>query len=300
MMKTKMLSIQKMVAMIIATLIMVLSVSSYQMNAGAVNTEQYYRVYNAQTGSLMRRYKLDPLESHTNTRSIIDDDNRDVDWSKSGVCKIITTAGSFGTGFVVDAHTIATAAHCLYHNQAGSRSLSDILLFDTSGNITLHATPIEYHIPINFISKLSSVSGTNEYDYALITVEEDLSDYACFDLGVMLDDFTTSGTTLSVTGFPQIVENTIVNSVNNHNMYTGEGIILSQNDFSFDLQLTYTNDVTGGNSGGPVYLTESRCGYTYYIVIGINTTSLTAYNLGTRITTDLIHFYKNNPNLNWE
>lgn len=302
MMKFRMLNVHKLMATTIAFLIMALSISSYKLNAASVTCNRTYYVYNALTSTYLRQYTLSALDSenNTNTRSVIGPDERELDWSKSGVCKITTTAGSFGTGFVIDEHTIATAAHCLYNNTAGSRSISDILLFDTSGEITLHATPVEYHIPVDFISRLTTNSGTNEYDYALITIEEDLSDYACFDLGVMLDGFTTTGTALSVTGFPGEVNNALVNTFEIHNMYTGTGIISNQNAFSFNFQLTYTNDVTGGNSGGPVYLIETRCGYTYYTVIGINTASATTYNIGTRITTDLISFYKNKSNLDLE
>ena len=62
---------------------------------------------------------LNPVDtlSSTNARAVIGDDTRVVDFSKSGVVKINFTASNgesyWGTGFVVDEHTIATAAHCV-------------------------------------------------------------------------------------------------------------------------------------------------------------------------------------------
>ena len=82
-------------------------------------------------------------------------------------------------------------------------------------------------------------------------------------------------------------------------MYSGNGQIYDGNDKI----ITYTVDTSGGNSGGPVYLTESYKGKTYNTVIGINVAHPNVedpkYNIGTRMTTDLIHFYTNNPNIKW-
>ncbi len=41
----------------------------------------------------------------------------------------------------------------------------------------------------------------------------------------------------------------------------------------------------------------SHNGVDYYTVIGIHTTGAGTFNAATRITTDLLHFYKNNPNI---
>ncbi len=112
-MKAKMINSKKMLAVIITVLMTVLVLSSYQMKANAVNTAQTYKVYNATNGSYLRSYTLNPLTADNNTRSVIGEDERVIDWTKSGVVKIMTSNSYIGTGFVIDAHTIATAAHCV-------------------------------------------------------------------------------------------------------------------------------------------------------------------------------------------
>ena len=255
-------------------------------------TGKNYKVFNATNGNLLRSYTLSPLASKNNSRDAIGTDDRVIDWTKSGTVKLLMQGGSLGTGFVVDSHTIATAAHCVYNSEYECTPLYDILLFDTNGNVTLHATPVECHIP-------SIYATHHELDYALITVEEDLSDYACFSLGVVSNSSNVYNKSVSVTGFPGVVNGIAVNGFDNHVMYTGNGVIVSCED----KRLIYNADTSAGNSGGPVYITETINGNTYFSVIAI-TASLggndeVLNSIGTRINTNLIHFYKNNPNINW-
>lgn len=297
MMKVKMLSIQKMMAMMIAALIMVLSVSSYQMNAGAANTERYYRVYNAQTGSLMRRYDLDPLGSYDYSRAIIGEEDRVIDWSKNGTVKILSNyiydgkeTTSVGTGFIVDDYVIATAAHCVYDvNNKEGNTLGKIEVYKTNGELDFTANAVEFHIPMNYATS-SSYNGN--YDYALITVDRNLSEHPHYELGVALDS-ATSQLEVKLSGFPRTVNDIATNG----ELYTGTGNLIHEY-YTGDYQLCFTCDTSWGNSGGPVYVEESRCGYTYLTAIAIMTSGPDTYCVGTRITTDLIHFYKNNPNLN--
>lgn len=233
------------------------------------------------------------VDNNVSTYAIIGDDDRVVDFTKSGVVKILTNS-AMGTGFVVDSHTIATGAHCVYN-----QTINNILLFDVNGNVSLSATPLEYHVPTKYIIERSKGRETNEYDYALITVEEDLSNYACFDLGVMLPNFVGSQNAISVTGFPGVVNNQLVNNSTIHNMYTGNGVTLDSagHDIKPDLQFIYNNDITGGNSGGPVYVSKNYYGKVYYTVIGINVGSSDDYGIATSINTDLLHFYLHNSNI---
>ena len=64
-------------------------------------------------------------------------------------------------------------------------------------------------------------------------------------------------------------------------------------------QIYYSNDTTPGNSGGPIYITETYNGQTYKTVVAITTSSpydSEDYNIGTRITTELLRFFKFNSN----
>ncbi len=131
----------------------VVEVPTYKDNTNMANTIRRYHVYDAKTGNYNKSYHLPPMSSVNNSRAIIGDDERVIDWTKSGTVKLITTPlddsvdydYSEGTGFVVSDHVIATASHCVYNQK-----ISEILLFDNTGKVTLHATPVEYHIPDDY------------------------------------------------------------------------------------------------------------------------------------------------------
>ncbi|MDE6502254.1 MAG: trypsin-like peptidase domain-containing protein [Ruminococcus sp.] len=264
-------------------------VPSYKDNTNMANTTRRYNIYDAKTGNYKSQYDLAPIPTVNKSRAVIGNDERVIDWTKSGVVKIMNSSNYIGSGFVVSDHVIATAAHCTKNYK-----ISEILLFDNTGKVTLHATPVEYHIPQDY--KKDFTYADEAYDYALITVKEDLSDYACFDLGVSLNSIKDNNAVVTVTGFPGEF-----NNHTKHMMYSGNGLISDIND-SF---IHYTADMTPGNSGGPVYITESIPGHrTYNTIVGINTANPDVenpkYNIGTRMTTDLINFYSvNNPNIKW-
>lgn len=299
--KIKTLNAKRLVAVFTAMLITILSLSYTNNNhADALNSNVKYYVYDAKTAEKIDEYLLSPLPYSLNTRSgIVGNDERVIDWTKSGVVKIIDSSPYSSSGFVVSDHVIATAAHCVYNNK-----INEILLFDNNGKVTLHATPVEYHIPSNYLGPVAFT-----YDYALISVKEDLSDYACFDLGVTLDSFPDTGSTISVTGFPyEIMKNgkrIIVNTDTQHMMYTGNGTVKRTDDlpnqfYNVSDLIYYDCDISMGNSGGPAYITESLNGKTYYTVIAINAHSKGDENNGVRINTNLINFYKANQCILWE
>lgn len=73
-------------------------------------------------------------------------------------------------------------------------------------------------------------------------------------------------------------------------MYTGVGSILNCDD----QRLQYNTDTSGGQSGAPVYIVTTFQNKVYYTVIAIHTHG---GNYGVRMTTDVLHFYYNNPNI---
>ena len=299
--KIKTLNVKRCVAVFMAVLMMVLSLSYTNNNnyTDASNNRQQYYVYDAKTGDKIDGYYLDPVPLENNSRTVIGDkDERGIDWSKSGVVKIIIPDG-FGSGFVVGDHVIATAAHCVY-----GEKISEILLFDTSGKITLKATPVEYHVPYFYVDNTDSET----YDYALISVKEDLSAYACFDLGVPLESFANGKSVVTVAGFPGTIgiapSTTRVNTTTKHMLYLGNGVVTKMDNQDL---LFYESDTSDGDSGGPVYITESLNGETFYTVVAIHAQGTNCHNAGhnianhgTCITTNLIHFYKQNEYIFWE
>ncbi len=277
-----------------------------------------YRVYNAKTNLLMRRYSLsEPSiynneESGISTYSMTDGiDDRYIDWSKSGTVKIMSPKAHIGTGFVVAPHVVTTCAHCFYRaKDKYYYNISSIKLFNNDGTESLNATPKEIHIPTKYYTASEYDA---RYDYALITVEEDLSDYMCYDLGVALDSLGTDSNKRNnlpvyVTGFPS-KSNNGNNHHLEHSMLTAVGKFLPKNSipasYFTSYQLSYDTYVSGGNSGGPVYIKETyndKHGNSaeYYTVVGINSSVTDVFGICTRITTDLLVFYKQNPNLKWE
>ncbi len=306
------------------------------LNTGTINlpaaatyngsTSETYRVFNAQTGALdiLKTYTLfnfSPVINNINEPdspdSIIGNDERVPNWDRSGVVKIMSDNYYLGTGFVVGPHIIATAAHCVYNysnaNIESCNAISKIKLFDSNGTCQLNATPVECHVPYSYIYSVQNNIGqaTNEFDYALISVSQNLSEYLCFDLGVALNAASVNQFPVTVTGFPEkVYEGTqleqTVNTGTEHNMYHDTGNLTYSTSFCPNRQLFYTADMSSGNSGGPVYVTE----HTYdiygnnhrvnYSVVAINVSGCDDFNIGTRINGELIRFYKGNQNISWQ
>lgn len=274
----------------------------------SVNTEMTtgqeatsYRKYNAQTGASLGTYGLMPVPNisasrSANTRSIIGTDDRVIDYSKSGIVKLnyekidSTTSepqGYNATGFIVGNHTIVTAAHCV--NTAFNVRCT---LYNSDGTVNAVYNAVNYHLPQKFIS------GTNDspdYDYAVVTVAEDLSSYQCFNIGVCRDNLKNIDPDIYVTGFagdpspskPQLY----------HNMVTGSGKFIDDGSGNIisPKVLYYSTDTVGGTSGAPIYVKDSNGVMT---VIGIHRGGFSTYNRGRRIDSNVLHFIYNNDELN--
>lgn len=288
------------------------TVQSVQPQTTDINDYANYFVYNAQTGvrNNDKNYLLFPAPLESNTESgaastygtgiIGGHDDRVIDWSKSGAVKITTSSG-FGSGFVIGPHTIATAAHCVYSKSSNSGCQSiKIRLFNADGTLSQEVNAVEAHVPHKYVSDNYDDLA---YDYAVLTVNENLSSYYQFDLGVALDPAIDNEQAVTSTGFPAQVNGTTVNNLNTNCMYSSTGCLIKSdptNPRDETRQIYYSNDTTAGNSGGPIYVTENFNGQTYKTVIGITSSipwDSDEYNTGTRITTELLRFFKFNPNL---
>lgn len=271
-------------------------------NAGSINTYTYlqdnnyvdYYVYDAQTGYKKTGYDyvLGPDDSKGNDpdslNGIMSGDNRVIDWSKNGVVKLILNNGNYvGSGFVVGSNTILTAAHCVM-NGSNAKIISSILLFDSYGQVDKTVQPVEIHVPQNYLP-----NSPQSYDYALITVNQDISNYMCFDLGVSIDYNSNLTLPVTITGFPSGLNYNPNNTSSNHYMYSGNGVI----NGSTSRTLEYSMYTYGGDSGSPVYVTESSNGYTHNTVVAIHTNGLLdqTYHSGVRINSEILRFAYWNP-----
>ena len=86
----------------------------------------------------------------------------------------------------MDSHTILTAAHVLYdfetHTENNGLQFKVYDDYDTVTGVVI--TPKSYHIPYNFCNSSDSnldgeynYSDVKKWDYGIVTVEEDLSEY---------------------------------------------------------------------------------------------------------------------------
>lgn len=142
------------------------------------------------------------------------------------------------------------------------------------------------------------------YDYALIYVEEDLSQYGKFYLGVPSDEFMDSRTSITVSGFPGGTQSNP--SAFNQALYKSDGIVLNINSYNpniFSNQIMTNAYTSGGNSGGPIYMNAGPEEDEFRTVIGIHTSGGFSYDdngdlckreYGTRVTPTLLRFYYDN------
>lgn len=283
-------------------------------NSNAASNYREYRVYNAQTLSRITSYPIYASQNMQTsmTRDTFDNNTSINDYNvKKGVVKLMSSNNYMGSGFIVDDHTIATAAHCVYGDN-GLVSINEILLFDNDDNIVQRITPNEIHIPTEWYNFTSGPKNFQNvlaelfhwtYDYALITVQDSLSDYMHYNLGVTLDSFYPSNSgapanrQLKIIGYPQDSNNQFTNTTE---IEYGTALYYTNNSYynPYNALVYYSNQTVGGYSGSPVYYTENYNGKNYNTVIAIHTSGpylAPSACSGVKITDDLLTFYLNNP-----
>jgi len=281
------------------------TVSGFTPNSTASSSAQReYMRYEYSTGHLLNSYNLTPtlinLNSTINSRAIIgDDDSRYPSYNPENT-GIVSLSDNYGraTGFIVGDHHIATAAHCVYRKGIDVphhwKNLT-INLYDENGVITSNElTPVEAHIPAEYID-----SDDSTYDYALITVEEDLSDYVQFSLGTPYNANATAyaNVPIYVTGSPVdlLDENNITR------LYSAEGRLMNKIETGNTDVLYYNVDTAGGDSGAPVYtITKIGSQYVYTAIAVHHGGDEDTQNWGSMVTNYHLQFYNNNPNMSYE
>lgn len=286
-----------------------------------------FRKYNAQTGAYKSSYILGVAPN--NTANVFDENSyitQEIDETETvrsitdlgmpnehvlyhgtystdkyplGIVKIQTYFGSdftsegIGSGFVIDNHTIATAAHVVWN--ASSQYATNckvknkkLTLFNAKGTAlsSLTITPVEYHVPVKYMQGY-----TDGYDFALITVSQNLQNYVSLTLGLPLAEFINSGSIVHNTGTPAVVGGQTENTDTKHTLYTTYGGI-----FDFNTS-DPTNKIVGAYapataSGAPLYYPSNKA------VLGIVRVGAGQYgeNCGsTTIKSEMFKFYYANP-----
>ena len=282
------------------------SVSGFIPSYSSTNYDNCrYMRYDYNTNQQLSGYRLTPtvitLNTVDNSRKIIGDEDSRVASYGAENNGIVYIESIGGTGFIVGDHHIATAAHCVYNKDASSWNTKPVIkTVDSNGCITNNMlNVVEAHIPTFY-----SLSTNIMYDYALITVSDDLSDYVHFSLGAPYNATASNyaNVPIYVTGAPGDIQPDDVTR-----LFSAEGRVMDKmtnNPYitnSTDI-LCYDVDTSGGNSGGPVYtITKNMNNSTYiYTAIAIHSGGASDYqNWGSMITNYQLQFYYNNPNVNY-
>ncbi len=236
--------------------------------------------------------------------NLLDDNRVPVDSNfETGIVKIFDSNGFLGTGFVVGDNVIATAAHVVYHPNTNTFREPEVMLFTSTVTPYQRSDVEEIHIPVAYDD--GTYSGDQDYDYALLYLDENLSGYTHFDLGAVIDSLSIMDDfTFETMGFPESFDydfdgvSEFANSVTEHMpCYVSGGFDSFRNNVIN--HYLYTSD---GQSGSPVY------NKTAYSVNGVNKQQLTAVSIiirfnsvtattSLRMTAPVIQFYKANPNI---
>lgn len=210
-----------------------------------------------------------------------------------------------GSGFIVDDHVIATAAHCVYDNEKKEFINSDVIVVDANNNkITFH--PKYADVCSTFTLENGYTFNAEKNDYALLYVEEDLSEYGALKLGVALDEYIENNGEVIVSGFPQEYPHNYQGQPYGIR-FKAKGTLFSDSN---DERIRYNADMSGGDSGGPVYVeegfrTDNDQQFDYKTVVAINVAQNIVEdenqmrNIGVKITPDLLKFYNSNPNIDY-
>ena len=242
----------------------------------SLNEERSYMKYDI-ASSRISRYTLNSLDTLTNqVTATYDMKSSSVGLPDNNIAVVRLNGGS---GFIIGDHLIATAAHCVFNSKGFVTD--NISLYDNN-NVEHHLTFSSIHIPKDYYL-MDSVALVNQ-DYALVTVEEDLSQYGSMYMGIATDEFIDTGNTISISGFP--------GDYNNGRRFES-GIVF---EYTYPKMIGMRNTAIGGNSGGPMYYTEEDGSK---VVIGILTRGGEKSDIcvGPHISSTLLQFYYNNDNI---
>lgn len=298
------------------------TVSNFVSSADDSSTaSRVYKRYSYKNKKQLSNYTLypstTPLTSSAQSRIVIGADDRYISSGSenTGIVYIHNGFGQNGTGFIVDDHHIATAAHCVYNGDW--RSIYGIYAYKYNGEISdIVFTPVEAHIPFKYNPNETDGNEKYKYDYALITVKEDLSNYIHFDLGTSYSVNATNFENIPIYVTGCSIKTNTGTSNSTDRLYTGEGRVINKYantsmSVSNTELLNYDTDMQQGCSGGPAYTVtknniNNHQSYTY-TAIAVNSFETPPDdgnvqgmgNGGALITKYLIQFYKNNPNVNY-
>ena len=275
---------------------------------------RYYKKYDCNTGAISQYYLgiTSALATNVNDNSIalMNLPTDDIDIENTNVVQLSIDGGYIGSGFVINEHIIATAAHCVY-NKTNNDFVDEITVniynesaIVDSSNLIASFEAESYHVPLQYISISNGYK--DNYDYALIYVGtdsrgKDLLDYtSAWNIAIPSIQFSKAETAqLTTSGF------TIHNDDENNSVYAryySTGTVIDFSDIEGEshnipnLRL-HTNAITpGGKSGGVMYYTSTFNTTTNKSAAAVAPGGSAAYNSwGVNFNPTLLRFYKHNP-----
>lgn len=272
------------------------------VNADIPGTTYYKYTY---TNKQLSEYMISSIPEYDisgqNSISTFSEDRRELAPLEKAVVSIkcFTPTGnegyysmSLGTGFIIGDHEIMTAAHVVFDEGFGNTPSIEIANSNPQNDDSIALTPIAAHVPQLY----EHTERLETYDYAIITVEEDLSDYGKALLGVPTNEAIDNHIPVHNLGYAfynnincalKIDDGVISESISN-------GTCLISNVLSY-----------GGTSGGPVYVEtdysdlDGSNKVTYKTVIGVISCGNADANITTcsQIRPEILKFAYNNSNL---
>lgn len=272
-------------------------------------SSRYYKKYNCTTGSTTTYYLGTISSNQFHCADILRSVSPDYyDNINTNVVKLEMSNGSFGSGFVIDDHIIATAAHCVYDGNGFVEGIT-VKIYNsqeeaTPENLVSSFSAQYYHIP-NLYTTTQEQDKRN-YDYALIYVGYDASGHDLLDyvspwnFGVSSQEFSQSETGLiTASGYTTYGVNNPIKRYYSSGTVVDFTVFNYENNYYPEYMITSLSAVNGGKSGGVMYYSSSYGSTLNHSAIGIITMKDGLYvdigAWGTRVTPTLLRFYLNNP-----
>ncbi len=265
--------------------------SSYNTLNAEENGSRSYVKYNFETGVTSTYSLPDVSVAQANaliaTASTVDTTLRE-NAEDSSVVRTVS-GNSVGTGFIIGEHEIMTAAHCAYTFNPTMK----VQIKPDGEDEFIELNVASAHVPSSYINAINSGGDSIYYDYAILTVEENLSAYGSYYLGMDTGQFETKNSPIHALG------------------YEGEELKISNSYDIYDLGLHYNTklDTATGSSGGPIFvrtgvvLSGNMTSYKTAISIMteicyvIDNGEITRYGCGPKIVPEIVAFAYDNDYL---
>ena len=247
-----------------------------------------YRRHDYHSGSLSSytSYSLTTsitLNNGVNMTSIVEPNDMVRDYDTA-----IVKLSNGNSGFIVGDHIIATTADSDYNRTTSKFKSFTVNIVGSGANVLATYSPRYVHIPTSY----AYGSMVAEHNYALVYIEEDLSQYGKLKMGEALDSYGNGNNPIIVSGFPTVYPDGYSNAP--------DGIrfkALGSTTGATPYYLYYNVDSTDSEFGGPVYAEEgvfiNNELEDYKTVIAIHSDS----NKGIRINGNILKFYYTNNHL---